>query len=59
MFVLKLSGIQILLKNKICIIEVYFLKYYFESHLIYVFLLFNDAILDKQSSINEILWYLT
>ena len=37
----------------VCIIEVCLLKYYFESHLN-----INDAIIDKQSSINKILWYL-
>ena len=44
----------LIMLTNICIIEVYILKYYFESHLIK-----NGTIIDKQSSINYILWYLT
>ena len=39
---------------KICIIEVYFLKYYLKATS-YI----HDAIRDNESVINQILWYLT
>ena len=45
-------------ETKICIIVVQFLKYYLKSHLIYTIYI-NDAIIDKQSSINQISLYLT
>ena len=39
--------------SKICIIEVYHLEYYLKATS-YI----NDAIIEKQSSSNQILWYL-